>query len=192
MQQREYSDEEIIQRIRAGDESVLAYLYRENRKSIEHHVVSNNGTTDDAADILQDAVIVFWQKVTSGEFTLEAKINTFIYSICKNLWLKALRKNRRMMNTDFQNDGQNVQAEETGEEIISSMDYKKIEECLDKIGKTCKKILMLYYYDKRPMEEIAKIMGLANDKVAKAKKYQCKKALEEIVKRQYQKSDFIN
>jgi len=44
----------------------------------------------------------------------------------------------------------------------------------------CKKILILFYYENRSMKEIAEIMNLANDKVAKNKKNRCLNKLRSL------------
>jgi DNA-directed RNA polymerase specialized sigma24 family protein len=53
---------------------------------------------------------------------------------------------------------------------------------MDQLSPLCKKILLLYYYEDRSMAEISKMLDLANENVAKSKKYQCKKELEQLVK----------
>jgi RNA polymerase sigma factor (sigma-70 family) len=53
---------------------------------------------------------------------------------------------------------------------------------MERLGDPCRAILLLYYYEEMSMEEIARRMGFANADTAKSKKYQCKKALERLVK----------
>jgi DNA-directed RNA polymerase specialized sigma24 family protein len=53
-------------------------------------VMSNSGTEQEAKDIYQEALVVFWQKSTSKKLVLTSKISTYIYSICQNLWRKEL------------------------------------------------------------------------------------------------------
>jgi DNA-directed RNA polymerase specialized sigma24 family protein len=76
-------DSEILERIKLGDEAVLDYLYKKNFKMMTKMVMNNNGNEDEAKDIYQEALIVFWQKASSGNLTLSSKISTFIYSICQ-------------------------------------------------------------------------------------------------------------
>jgi hypothetical protein len=62
---------------------------------------------------------------------------------------------------------------------------------MDEIGETCKKLLMMFYFDGNDMEQIARKMQFANADTAKAKKYQCFKKLETLIKSRFNKSDFI-
>ena len=81
------------------------------------------------------------------------------------------------MNPDNNSE---ISAEE--EELI-----EKIKICLARLPDLCRKILTLYYYENKSMSEISRLTGLANENVAKSKKYQCKKELEQLI-RSMQKS----
>ena len=74
-------DSDILAKIRQGDESALDYLYKKNYKMMTKMVINNSGSEDEAKDIYQEALIVFWQKAVSGNLVLSSKISTFIYSI---------------------------------------------------------------------------------------------------------------
>jgi hypothetical protein len=50
---------------------------------------------------------------------------------------------------------------------------------------------MMFYFDGNDMEQIARKMQFANADTAKAKKYQCFKKLETLIKSRFNKSDFI-
>src|ERR1700750_849043 len=53
-------------------------------------IINNNGNEDDAKDIYQEAIIILYNKVKAGDFELSSKLKTFIYSVCRRLWLKRL------------------------------------------------------------------------------------------------------
>ena len=69
---------------------------------------------------------------------------------------------------------------------------KIINECINSLGETCRKILQLYYFDKLSMQELAEQMGYANADTAKTKKYKCKLELDKKVKTFYKASDFLD
>lgn len=147
-------------------------------------VMSNNGTEEEAKDIYQDALIVFWQKATSNKLVLTSKISTYLYSICLNLWRKELDRKKRLSNEE--KDSVEYQDMERKEK------EKIITDCINQLGETCKKVLMYYYFDKMSMQEIAVKLGFANTNTAKTKKYKCKKKLDDLVRSQYTASDFLD
>jgi RNA polymerase sigma factor (sigma-70 family) len=181
------SDEEIVSQIRKGNEKVLVKLYEMNYVNVRSYILKNSGTVDDIDDVLQDSVIAVWQNVNKPDFILSAKLSTYVYSIARNLWLKQLQKRSRFDRpTDWQFDNLTEDQPAT-----STMDNNLIRACMDKLGDTCRKLLGYFYFDGMEMREIAVKLSFANADTAKAKKYQCLKKLEEIVKNRYSKSDFI-
>jgi RNA polymerase sigma factor (sigma-70 family) len=178
------NEKEIFDRICRGDEKALEVLYKKYYRMMTKMVINNSGTEEEAMDIYQDALVVFWQKATSGKLVLTAKISTFIYSICQNLWRKELERKRRL-------------AYEAKDSAIS-MDFetdekaRNIRKCIDGLDETCKKVLMFYYFDGLGMQEIADKLGFANTDTAKTKKYKCKKKLDELVKSRFTEKDFLD
>jgi RNA polymerase sigma factor (sigma-70 family) len=175
-------EEDILLRIKVGDERVIDYLYTKNYRMMVNLILKNNGTEDEAKDIYQEALIVFWQKAKSPDFVLSSKISTYLYSVCINLWRKELMRKARLQN-DM------VEKGEVGNEDRDER-AKIINECIDQLGDTCKKVLMYYYFDNLSMNDIAEKLGFANADTAKTRKYKCKQELDKLVKSQYSAHDF--
>ncbi|MGB3779235.1 MAG: sigma-70 family RNA polymerase sigma factor [Tunicatimonas sp.] len=177
-------DSVVIEKISRGDEKALEYLYRKHYRMMTNVILKNNGTEQEAKDIYQDALIVFWQKVTSHQLTLTSKISTYLYSVCMNLWRKELdRKSRLSYEEHDQPEYLNDEAEER-KAIIHA--------CINQLGDTCRKILTYYYFDDLSMQDIADKLGFATTETAKTKKYKCKKRLDNLVKSTYSASDFLD
>lgn len=177
-------DTEVIARMSKGDETALDYLYRKYYKMMVKLVVTNNGSEEEAKDIYQEALIVFWQKVASGNLTLTSKISTYLYSICLNLWRKELDRKSRFSSSE--KDEAEIIDDDKAERI------KIINDCINALGDNCKKILTYYYFDGLSMNDIAEKLGYANTDTAKTKKYKCKKRLDLLIKSKYKASDFLD
>ncbi len=147
-------------------------------------VVSNNGSEEEAKDIYQDALIVLWQKAIGGNFTLTSKISTYLYSICLNLWRKELERKSKLSNEE--KDEAEWMEDDKKERI------KIINECINALGETCRKVLSYYYFDGMTMSDIAEKMNFANPDTAKTKKYKCKQRLDKLIKTKYSASDFLD
>lgn len=177
-------ESQLFEQIKSGDEKALAILYKKYYRMMTHMVISNNGTEQEAKDIYQEALVVFWQKAVSGKLVLTSKMSTYLYSICQNLWRKELDRKRRLSNEEKDSvEYQNFEVEEK---------HRIVRECLDQLDETCKKTLMYYYFDGLSMQDIAEKLGFANTDTAKTKKYKCKKKLDDLVKAQYSQSDFLD
>ncbi|QOI98359.1 MAG: sigma-70 family RNA polymerase sigma factor [Flammeovirgaceae bacterium] len=177
-------EKEIFERICKGDERALEFLYKKYYRMMTKLVITNSGTEEEARDIYQEALVVFWQKAVSGKLVLTSKMSTFIYSICQNLWRKELDRKKRLSSEE--KDLPVTLDTETEER------NKIIARCIDQLGDTCKKVLMYYYFDEMSMQEIADKLGFANTDTAKTKKYKCKQKLDELIKAQYSEMDFLD
>ena len=180
----ELSEKELFERIQKGDEKALEFIYKKYYRMMTKLVITNSGTEEEARDVYQDALVVFWQKARSGNLVLTSKMSTYIYSICQNLWRKELDRKKRLSNEE----------KDTAESLdLDSPEREKIiAKCLDQLGETCRKVLMYYYFDEMSMQEIADKLGFVNTDTAKTKKYKCKQKLDELVKSQYSERDFLD
>ena len=178
------NEKEIFERICKGDEKALEFLYQKYYRMMTKMVITNSGTEDEARDVYQDALIVFWQKATSGNLVLTSKMSTYIYSICQNLWRKELDRKKRLSNEE-KDAAESIDMDKPEREKI-------IAKCMDQLGETCRKVLMYYYFEEMSMQEIADKLGFANTDTAKTKKYKCKQKLDELVKAQYSEQDFLD
>jgi len=177
-------DSDILEKISRGDERALDYLYSKYYKMMTNIILSNSGTEQEAKDVYQDALIVFWQKVVSNQLVLTSKISTYLYSVCLNLWRKELERKSRLSNEE-KDDVEYIDQESDERSRI-------IRDCIGKLGDTCKNILMYYYFDDMSMQDIADKLGMANTETVKTKKYKCKKRLDSLIKTKYSESDFLD
>ena len=177
-------DSVVLEKISRGDEKALEYLYRKYYRMMTNVVIKNNGTEQEAKDIYQDALIVFWQKVSSNQLTLTSKISTYLYSVCLNLWRKELDRKSRLSHEEH--DTPEYMDDEAKERQAI------IHQCIGQLGDTCRKILTYYYFDDLSMQDIAHKLGFATTETAKTKKYKCKKRLDNLIRAKYSASDFLD
>jgi len=178
-----WSDEEIIISLKGDQmkrELALKQLYTQLFPIIKSYIHKNNGTDEDAADIFQDAMIVFYEKVRLNQFQLSSSIRTYLYSVCKHLWLNKLRAQKNVIGLSNESESLTVDPSIPG--ILGSNERDDfLMKLLGRLGSDCKKILVLYYYNRLKMKEIAETMNFANDQVAKNKKSSCLKKLKLMV-----------
>ena len=176
------SDEQILSSIRKGDDSVLSYLYEKNLRMVMKYILHNNGSESDATTILQDTLVIFWEKARKEDFVLKAKISTFLYAVARKKWLQEL--NYRKKHTTLEHVNENPEDSDGIDDKVEENELSGIvKNCMEQLSPICQQILTAFYYEDKSMQEISKSLGLANEDVAKSKKYQCKKELERLVKK---------
>lgn len=177
-----FRERNIVERIRKNDRAVLGELFVRYEKMIGNYIVTHGGSDADAEDILQEAIIVLWQKANNDDFQLTSKVSTFLMAIARNKWMAEMRKRKRWVNQDpdlnLADDNDSLLDGLIADERIAS-----VREALDSMNEVCKKVLIMFYFEERSLDSIAKDLGFSNAGVAKSKKYQCKKAFEERLKK---------
>ena len=152
-------------------------LMEDTRTMVMSYVARNSGSADDGEEMLQEAVVILWERVRKGTFRYESKLSTFVFGIVKNLWSHRLAKVRRETSgldaLDPPDEG--ASALDT---VIDEEQTELVQQAMNRISEQCQKILLLFYWEEKTMEEIASELGFANTDTAKSKKYQCKKSLQ--------------
>ena len=175
-------DARILDQIRKGKEEALVRLYQTNERQVMSFVTRNNGTRDDAEDMLQEAVVILWERVRTGRYEHTAKISTFVFATVKNLWLRKIARSRREVASDMQNDPTPSNEKSVLDDMIENEEAAAVSTALNALGDPCRQLLLLYYWEELSMDDIAVHMGFANADTVKSKKYQCKKALEKLLR----------
>jgi len=144
-------------------------------------VLSNNGNDDDAKDIFQESIIVLYNKVKKGDFELNSKLKTFIYSVCRRLWLKRLNQKSRNVAGELLD----LESFESVEEDLSyheekDAQFRQMEKALVLLGEPCKTIIEDYYIQNRSMQDISEKFGYTNADNAKTQKYKCLQRLKKL------------
>ncbi len=174
------TDSEVILGILNNSELVLKKLYIAYFPMVLQLVINNNGTQDDAKDIYQEAIIVLYNKVKGGNFELSSKLKTFIYSVCRRLWLKRLSHINRY-GSEIKDFHEHLPVEEDVD-LHSDRDiqFNKMETSLKLLGEPCKMIIEDFYINNRSMQEICEKFGYTNADNAKTQKYKCLQRLKKL------------
>lgn len=176
-------EDKIIESIRLGNEDkALTFLYGKPLGKVRKYILSNSGSLDDAYDIFQDAVLILFYKVKTGQYSEHADLEGFLYTVARNLWIDRMRREKR-----FQNHISQISHYETdwGDQLKDLLDREKSEafqKVFEKLGENCKKLLQFAVFEKLSMRQISEKMGYANENVAKSNHYRCKQYLGKLVK----------
>jgi len=181
-------DQQYIERIKQNDRSVLGEIFLQYEKMISSYVKSNGGDENDAEEVLQESIIVLWQKVCSGKFQLTSRLSSFLMGVAKNKWMAELRQQKKFSGIEIT---ENIVNQESNSIEMTVQEERKalIQKALDELNPLCRQILMLFYFEERNLKDITQILKFANTNVTKSKKYQCKKVLEEILRKKMLESE---
>ncbi len=178
-------EKQLLDALAANDRIAIETIYRENFPAIQSLILKNNGYVDDAKDIFQEAMIVLFEKAKLDSFVLTCQIKTYLYSVCRRLWLKKLQREGKY-NPSIEVLMETVAVEDEIEHHEKrNADLNLMEKALSKIGEPCKGLLEAFYIQKKSMPEIAEAFGYTNADNAKTQKYKCLVRLKKIFFSQY-------
>ncbi|MGQ0738396.1 MAG: RNA polymerase sigma factor [Bacteroidota bacterium] len=170
----------LLEGLATSDKRAVETIYRENFNMVQALIINNNGSSDDAKDVFQEAMIVLYEKVRSGGFELNCQIKTFVYSVSRRLWLKRLQQQNR-----YSAPGDNMEAVVPVEDDLEAheqrnAEFDMMEKAINHLGEPCKSLLEAYYLQKQTMQVIAASFGYTNADNAKNQKYKCLMRLKKI------------
>jgi len=167
-------DTKIPELIRSGKpDKAFASLYR-YFPVVKKMVLANGGNPQDAEDLYQEALLVFYKKALQPDFNLTSTISTYVYSICRYLWKDQLKKQRRFAFTEIEQ--QLVNEQEFTTEIENENQFKLAEKAVSGLGDRCKELLIQFYFHSKKLKDIAAKMGYSSKNTAKNQKYKCLEA----------------
>ena len=182
---RKLSDQQVIEQLKSekyrDNEEAMTFLYQQLYRKVVRYVQKNQGSEQDADDVFQDGLVALCKMSKTDRLEQVSNIQAYLFSACRNLWLKTLKKRQ---NTTELTEQHHELAEEASQIHQLQAEEKKrlIDRLLSSLGESCKKILIYYYYDRLKMKEIMPLMNFASEQVAKNKKSTCMKKLKEIIK----------
>lgn len=187
------TDSQIIQGIKDNNSIVWKYISR-NLKSpfiatVKKCYPNISLFNDDWEDVFQDACLTLMGNIKADKF--EQRTNSALFSyfveIGKMIVMNANRKKERhhplvkkegtthilVFNPkEAGQSPQDIDREVSAEEKqIAQNEF--LDRVFDSVPKDCKSIFKMFYWDHKPMDEIASIFGLRNADSAKTKKTRC-------------------
>lgn len=182
---KKISDTNIIEGVRKQDENTLNWLYGNYLQSVRSYVLKNSGSAEDVSDVFQDSIIILYNQISENSLNLSSDLKGYFYGIARNVWNAQLRKKQRTTELDF-----DLPDEDESEEINNQMLGKIISRAFQKL-KPDEQMILNFFSEGRSYEEIAAKMNYKNEMYARRKKYLCKEALLELVKKDPEYHEYL-
>lgn len=151
-------------------------LYQQAFPLVAKYVRDMGGSFDEAKDVFQDALVIYYEKVAAANVQLQYSERSYLLGIARHCWLKKNKENNRL--TVLPDSLDNI-AMEPGDGTTAS---NKLLDLLHASGKKCMELLRAFYYDKLPMHKMAALFGFRSQRSATVQKYKCLEKVRDIVK----------
>ena len=151
-------------------------LYLQHRTEFVNWASGKFGISDeDALDHYQDTITIFFEKVMNGSIVeVGSTLKTYLFGIGKNRVRQQFdvyskeEKHQAGVVEHYKFLAEHEDASEAYEEART-----RTRTMFESLGKNCKEILKLFYFDKRSMSEIAEIMNHKSEAVSRTTKKRC-------------------
>lgn len=165
-------NQKIINGILSGNQKVFNDLYENEFPSVVKLIINNSGSVDIAKDVFQDALVILMEKVYTNKLDLTCTVSTYLYSVCRYLWMDQLRHKKREVPLNDSYDYIKVDISIAG--FNNSPDnYANVNTAIEALGEPCKQLLESYYYKNMSWTEIASSLGYTSAASARNQKYKC-------------------
>jgi len=164
------TDEEIIEKVRKGDESLYALIIDRYQAKLIRYIYNLIKDRHKAEDTVQETFIKAY--INLNVFNVKKKFSSWIYQIAHNEGINHIKKQQREIplpeTVDYQSE----------EDLEKNFDQKEtsieVSKCLEKIPLLYKEPLSLYYIEEKSYQEISDIlripMGTVATRINRAKK----------------------
>ncbi len=144
----QHEDHIYIEALRKGDNRLLEEIYQKFSIQVKNWVVNNSGSSADARDVFQEAILALYNKACDPTFILTCPLGGLLFQICKNKWIDQIRKKKkasevRVLEKERYEEKQEIVSELEAieeEEIRQS----KLEKAFAQLSELCQKLLKLY------------------------------------------------
>jgi len=155
----EFSDYDLVRRFLDGDEASFNKLVRKYQTKIYWHARRMTGNHLDADEIVQEVLLVLYDKLKS--FSFQSSLFTWIYRITITRSLNYIKKQkvRRFISFDSQENSGLSTDEDLVKNIEDKEKLKKLNGVLQKLPDKQREIFVLRHFDELSYEEIAQITG---------------------------------
>jgi RNA polymerase sigma factor (sigma-70 family) len=170
------TNDDIINGLINNDQAVVKRIYKTQFPIISGWIKKNNGTQDDANDMMQEAFLILIRKIKAERLDLVCNFSTYFFSICKHLWFQELRKKIRTSQTKI--DDYYDLTDDNSDDEFEERKLNVFLEQINQLETKCRQLLLLYC-EKRSLTDIMHIMGFKNTQAVADKKKNCRKRLIE-------------
>lgn len=168
----------------ANDREVFfMMLYQKVFPAVCRYVNKRGGTLDEAKDIFQDSIIIYYEKVITQSIDCKDD-KAYVMGIAKHLWLKKFKSRNKVEDEHQLQDVASVEEEQPSSQ--------KILHYLTHAGQKCMDLLRAFYYDQLPVQSVAELFGFSGQHSASVQKYKClEKVRDQIQQKALSYEDFL-
>jgi RNA polymerase sigma factor (sigma-70 family) len=154
-----YSEEELIQLLKSGDQSAFSYLYDHYSGALYSVIFKIISDQPLAEDILQEAFVKIWNNFSSYDSS-KGRLFTWMLNITRNLTIDTLRSKSYKKQSKIQGSENAVNYVGNNVNENERFDAMGIRKQTSLLKEDQKQVIDMAYFDGFTQEEISKKLGI--------------------------------
>jgi len=141
-------------------------------------------------DIYQESFLTLYKNIINGKITtLKCSLSTYLFAIGKIKLLNYEKGKKKYYEVDLNDHLLKTEIETEGSDWNKKQEivYQMVREMPD----PCRRVLSLYYWNRKSMREIALEMNYKNEQIAKNRKHFCLKSFKEKLIEKFNEEELI-
>ena len=160
------TDQELIGRYLAGNQSSLELLIRRHKNRIFAYILMIVKEKELAEDLFQDTFIKVINTIRSGSYKEEGKFIQWAMRIAHNLIIDHFRKAKRIPTIENRDDYDifekvRIPVESIEERIITEQIHKDVKKLIDYLPKEQREVLIMRHYGDMSFKDIAEVTNVS-------------------------------
>ena len=152
-------------------------IYESVFPSVASFVNEMNGAYQDAKDIFQDALIIYFERLSENRLTVNSTPERYILGIAKHLWLRKFRADKKKVSLD-----EFERILRIPDDFYPDVTLSRILQYVEAAGSKCLSLLRSFYFEKATLKEVASKLGYSTEHSAAVQKYKCLEKIRETIK----------
>ena len=152
-----------------NDGRQLALIYDQYRSEFLHWIAREfRCSSEDSKDIYQATILIFYDNVRCGKLRhLISSVKTYLFGVGKNVAREHLRKLKRNSAICMENTLKEFAADDAP---VDESFFEAANKALARLSSPARKIIELFYYERKSMKEICALLNYKNPETAKNQK----------------------
>ena len=184
-----FSDDNILEGIAQGDRKVLDFIYERYYGKVEGFLTGKGGDPEHIRDVFQDAILAIIRKVRGDGLVLSCSFSTYLFAVCKNIWMHDMRKRRYHLAEESFLD--RASEPETADTELEERRRALFNRHFQKLSKDCRELLTMHF-NKIPLADIMKKFGYSSEHYTSDRKYRCKQSLYNRIRKDPEYKEIVN
>lgn len=171
--------EKTIKQAKGGDSAAFQAIYQHTARELGWYCRHLTGNDADADDLMQETYLTAWQKLGSFQ---EGSLPAWLRTIARNTWINTVRREKPQLLSEeltdsIPEDELLSPANQTEQKLIRELIFTVLEQ---ELSAPHRMTVLLYYYDRKTIPEIAAEMECSEGTV-KSRLYYARRKLREAL-----------